>query len=85
MRLESKSAYSSIYWQQFILLLKVMGGWDFCGLRSSFPMALARLRPAGVGLEAEHVLLWLHRSLTGLLAVSLQVQPPLRVLAVQVE
>lgn len=85
MTLESKSTYSSIYWQQFILLLKVVGGWDFRGLCSSFPVALARLCPAGVGLEAERVLLRLHRSLTGCLAVSLQVQPSLRVLAVPVE
>lgn len=69
--------------QQFILLLKVVGGWDFSGLCSSFPKSLARLETGSVCLEAKHKVLL--RSLTGLLAVSLQVQPSLRVLAVQVE
>lgn len=72
--------------QQFILLLKVVGdGDDFYGLCSSFPKTPGRLRPASASLVADRVLLGLCRSLTGFLAVSLQVQPSLRVLAVQGE
>lgn len=81
--LSPRSAYPSIISQQFILWLKVVGGWGFSGLCSSFPKTLARLETASVCLEAKHRLL--PRALTGLLAVSLQVQPSLRVLAVQAE